>query len=1707
MKIKQKLIATTLSLVILSSYLLPVGNHVIAATTDLGKQDTKTGSSNVEFNSYLENKTHEQTFEEQGKLYVELSVKENGYLKNAAIELIGANYSVDGNQIKNDNIEKIEQNKIKLKQINTGVVKIELPIKMLEATKLAKDNFNKISEIKFTATYVDQNGKEKQVEKTIQNQIKWHREAKAQVIQEIVKYIPYHQGEEYGVLVQTKINSKIEENKMPVQKSEIKVQAPELNMLKDDTTQENAANKNYPAEVKVIANHTKATNGQTTSAQFSSQNYTYNKETGEVIITVENNQETIAWEKEADDEYLVNYIYQGEDLYNYVKENEITLKNSVQANLTTYNAEPTVLEAETEETYTLKENKGNLLDFEIEATKELSKGYLYANYDKKQNEEKIETPYSVKYLSKISYANIINNIEIQTLEEKLIDEQENKYSSNNAIYSKKVTIPVAIFSKILGEEGKIEIQNKDGKVLGTITKETTVEEQNYALNIEEYQENQIKITTSKPVQEGQLTITVEKAFAKEQNYKKNQMEIVKKVELQANMASNTNKQVLTNQISLKEPVAKAKVMVNKAELSTVAENKNIEITAILDTSSVENALYKNPVLEFYMPEAVENISVKEVTVTPKDELKVEKVEIAQKQNQKVIQVYLKGTQTNYTLDSMINGTSIVVNTDITIKEFTPTTNTQIKMLYKNENSNLYENTQKVATPKKARALSIPSGEDTGVATTDLTLVTPTGLITGSGINGYRANAENVLNTTETMQTVGIKAGDTSKTAQITGKIINNYANSISNVKILGRTPFKGNKKIDTTQELGSTFTATMRGPISLSGVSTENYKVYYSTQEEATNDITNAANNWQESVTDYSNIKSWLIEFTNSYEITTGTAIDFSYSIELPERLSHDELAYYMYKVYYQNNQEAGAVAQNKDSSMIELTTGSGAKLEINLTSNVPENTPVNKGEKITYTITVKNVGSQDANNVIIMADIPNNTVYLATINGKEEESPMLKYTQEIEKIKVGETKQFTYSVKADTIYVEDFCAEPTHYSGGVHKVDNVHPISDWKTIVETNAEVCLLDNNEFYKSKEVKNTIAMKPIEVELINAQEGKVQYNPLKRTEDAIKVGEEFTYLATVTNLYANNFQNVVAQITIPEGLTYKEASLVEGENKAQGKVNYNTFNKTVTVTMNQLQATQQQQIKVKVTANDLANNQTQKSTTVNMQVSLPGNDEIYASNNVKLDIVKTELLISQTSNIKEKYLYEGDEIVYQLQVKNISNKPIAGAIIEDEIPQGLTFEKMGYYLDNGKESFANNIKDGKASITSDISEKQTLYVNVYCKANDLKGNNELKIVNTPKITAEGYGTASSNSVEHIIKPIGNNPGGEDEPSLPNTYKISGEVWLDSNQDGLKAVEEPRVKDVEVVIIDSKTLQIVKDGKTNQNKTTKTDENGFYSFKNIPDGEYIAIFIYNTQRYGIAPVNEKQGNETNNQDGVPSTITLNGKDTMVAIAQNLKIAGGNLYNIDLGLIENDVFDLKLDKYITKLSLTTPSAGTKTVNKKSQLEKVEVASRNAGKASLVIEYKIIITNEGNTPGYAKKVVDYLPEGWKFNTEINSDWYLGKDTNNIFNNSLENIKINPGESKELTVVISKTVNKEDYGKVVSNKAEIYESYSEQGLSDIDSKVANQVETEDDFSIANLIISVTTGKTILYTSLTLGVLAILTTGVIMIKKVFKDKKY
>ena len=71
---------------------------------------------------------------------------------------------------------------------------------------------------------------------------------------------------------------------------------------------------------------------------------------------------------------------------------------------------------------------------------------------------------------------------------------------------------------------------------------------------------------------------------------------------------------------------------------------------------------------------------------------------------------------------------------------------------------------------------------------------------------------------------------------------------------------------------------------------------------------------------------------------------------------------------------------------------------------------------------------------------------------------------------------------------------------------------------------------------------------------------------------------------------------------------------------------------------------------------------------------------------------------------------------------------------------------------------------------------------------------------------------------------------------------------------------------------------------------------------------------------------------------------------------------------------------------------------------------------------------------------------------------------------------------------------------IKNNIAEISKDDNDSDTPDIDSTPNNRVETEDDIDNAEVMLSISTGKAPTYIGLTTIVLAILTTGIVLIKK-------
>ena len=181
-----------------------------------------------------------------------------------------------------------------------------------------------------------------------------------------------------------------------------------------------------------------------------------------------------------------------------------------------------------------------------------------------------------------------------------------------------------------------------------------------------------------------------------------------------------------------------------------------------------------------------------------------------------------------------------------------------------------------------------------------------------------------------------------------------------------------------------------------------------------------------------------------------------------------------------------------------------------------------------------------------------------------------------------------------------------------------------------------------------------------------------------------------------------------------------------------------------------------------------------------------------------------------------------------------------------------------------------------------------------------------------------------------------------------------------------------------------------------------------------------------------------------------------------------------------------------ITKVTVTNPRKDAESKDYEgSKLLKREFNSNRVDNDTLLVEYTIKVTNEGNLAGYANTIIDYIPDGFTFDSEINKDWFVGNDKN-IYSNKLSGEIINPGETKELKVVFTKKMNGDSVG-LIHNVAEITKAYNTKAVSDSDSIPGNKRDGEDDISSADIFLGIETGaqkvgKVLLYVLIGLSVI-------------------
>ena len=210
------------------------------------------------------------------------------------------------------------------------------------------------------------------------------------------------------------------------------------------------------------------------------------------------------------------------------------------------------------------------------------------------------------------------------------------------------------------------------------------------------------------------------------------------------------------------------------------------------------------------------------------------------------------------------------------------------------------------------------------------------------------------------------------------------------------------------------------------------------------------------------------------------------------------------------------------------------------------------------------------------------------------------------------------------------------------------------------------------------------------------------------------------------------------------------------------------------------------------------------------------------------------------------------------------------------------------------------------------------------------------------------------------------------------------------------------------------------------------------------------------------------------------------------------------DIENVKVEYFDLSLLKFVSKVIViedgkeTVTETGYNGHEDPEPVVKVELHRNSLNDVIVKFGYGITITNEGDIPGYATEITDYVPEGLRFEAADNPLW-TDEGNNVISTKQLENTLLQPGESATIEVILT-WINSEDNLNEKTNTAEISEDDNPYDVPDRDSVPDNEIPGEDDIDIAKVILLVSTGAPRTYFMLTLGLLTIVLVGVILIKK-------
>lgn len=837
-------------------------------------------------------------------------------------------------------------------------------------------------------------------------------------------------------------------------------------------------------------------------------------------------------------------------------------------------------------------------------------------------------------------------------------------------------------------------------------------------------------------------------------------------------------------------------------------------------------------------------------------------------------------------------------------------------------------------------------------------------------------------------------------------------------------------------------------------------------------------------------------DFNNIETIKNGATVLFVYEIKTNQ--------------VEQSAQTKGKItikADNFDETHINTISNNieQAELKLSYSYRLKEEVQLYSGQKAQTLLKVENISNADMKNVKVTVRLPENTyaseqyIYedgkesITNLNYNEEKNII---TFEIPELKKDENKSLV-------VYANTTELKTTE--------NNLVFIAEAVT-----------ESEKTYYSNVVTRNIKANPVKVEITQdtnlGDEQSIKYGDEFNIIITAKNNSEVNTIAKISDELPNCFKVLSARMELPNETKQLEILDIENEEIANNElssyiINNKDLSEMKLVVSEALNANQQ----IKVILNVILDKYTSEKSVTNTASMVCGEvDGEYFVNSQTAQSRKTfdiedmdsdyYVEVNQTANIENKStINNGTEILYSTKIRNISNNPI-DVVIKDTLPSGIEPKEILLGGVNVSENYSDEAFKSNSYRLEKNSETELKITTVFNESNVT--NEELTnivSVETPKdivrSNAITYYTASSeNNEEKDSSDRDEGKSDNKENSSSNIkYNISGLAWLDANKNGKKDNDETLMEGIEAKIIDTETGSFVQENGRDLSVKTKSD--GTYSF-NVQRGNYIVVFMYDTNKYTVTQYQRPGISLEKNSDVINKVLRLNDNNIEVAATDTIKLISSDVNNIDMGLLENTKFDFEFNKYISEITVRT-SKGVNTYEYDNEdLAKIEIHAKELNNANVIIKYTMRVTNNGEIAGYVKDIVDYIPTALTFNSELNNDWY--QSNNSLHNTSLLNTKINAGETKDITLILTKNMTENNTG-LICNLAELADVNNELGVEDMDSTPGNKAQGEDDLGKADVIISVKTGALVTYVSLVLIILITIGISAIAInKKVLKN---